>query len=155
MGELAASELPDLADIFPDDAQVRAEIGLQTEPNASPAQTLIQACGPCHNDALDQTLSRARFNIGLARMSRSELDLAIGRLSLPAHSDGVMPPPDVRQLDAQGRTRLIAFLRQDTRDAQDDAQLDQAAKQGMAKDPWKDLIIDSATEPTYPAKPAY
>src|SRR5688572_6467710 len=36
-GALAAEDLPDLADIFPDDPQTRAEIGLETEPGATPA----------------------------------------------------------------------------------------------------------------------
>ena len=76
-GEMDAAELPDLADIFPDDPQVRAEIGLQTEPKATPAETLIQACGPCHNNVLDQSISRARFNIGLSRMSRAELEALV------------------------------------------------------------------------------
>lgn len=131
-GELPADQLPDLADVFPDDPQTRAEIGLQTEPNASPAETLIQACGSCHNDVLDQTISRARFNIALARMSREELDLAIARIELPADSDVAMPPHGMRQLDPDGKQRLLAYLKEDTRSAEDDALLESAAKLGMA-----------------------
>ena len=82
-GELAADELPDLADIFPDDPLVRAQIGLQTEPDATPADALIQACGSCHNDVLDQTISRARFNIDLARLDRAAIERAIERIELP------------------------------------------------------------------------
>ena len=81
-GRLGADDLPDLSDIFPDDPRVRARIGLQTEPDATPAEPLIQACGSCHNDVLDQTISRARFNIDLARLDRAELDLAIERIEL-------------------------------------------------------------------------
>jgi mono/diheme cytochrome c family protein len=139
--ELSPDQLPDLADIFPDDPQVRAEIGLQIEPQASAPEALIQSCGQCHNDALDQSVSRARFNIALARMSRDELDLAIERIQLAPASSGVMPPPETRQLDAPGRARLIEYLRQTSRPPQDDMQLEQAAKLGMAKDPWADLII--------------
>lgn len=97
-GELPAAELPDLADIFPDDPQTRAEIGFQTEPNAAPAQTLIQACGACHNDVLDQTISRARFNIALGRMDRTAIDLAIARMQLPSDDPGVMPPQSRRTI---------------------------------------------------------
>jgi hypothetical protein len=139
--QLPKHELPDLADIYPDDPKKRAEIGLQTEPDAAPADLLIQACGPCHNDALDQKVSRARFNIALGRMSREELDVAIGRLTLPALSAGVMPPPEVRQLDAAGRTRLVEYLKQASRPAADETQLDAASRVGMAKDPWNGLII--------------
>jgi hypothetical protein len=133
--EPGAEQLPDLADIFPDDPQVRAEIGLQTEPFARPAEALIQACGQCHNDVLDQSISRARFNIALSRMSREELELAIARIEQPAGSAGVMPPPETRQLDAAGRARLLEYLRQNQRSAEDDALLEQAAQLGMAKDP--------------------
>lgn len=131
-GELPREQLPDLADIFPDDPQVRAEIGLQTEPNATPAETLIQACGSCHNDVLDQSISRARFNISLKRMSRDEIDLAIARIELDAHSDTVMPPKGMRQLDPEGKKRLLTYLRANQRSADDDALLESAAQAGMS-----------------------
>ncbi|HEX6244611.1 MAG TPA: hypothetical protein VFZ61_27020, partial [Polyangiales bacterium] len=133
-GQLPGEQLPDLSDIYPDDPQVRAEIGLSTEPAATAAQTLVQACGACHNDVLDQSVSRARFNVRLASMSRDELDLAITRIELAASADGVMPPHGMRQLDPGGRTRLIAYLRANQRSAEDDAFLDQAAKWGMAEE---------------------
>jgi hypothetical protein len=55
-GELDADELPDLSDIYPDDAALRARMGLQTEPDASAEDALIQACGACHNNVLDQSI---------------------------------------------------------------------------------------------------
>jgi hypothetical protein len=133
-GELAAEALPDLADVFPDDPQARAEIGLSTEPAASPAELLVQACGSCHNDVLDQSVSRARFSVRLARMSREELDLAIARIELPGDREGVMPPHGMRQLDAGGRARLLAYLRENVRSAEDDALLEDAARVGMAEE---------------------
>jgi hypothetical protein len=131
-GQLPAESLTDLSDIFPDDPQVRAEIGLQTEPGATPAQSLVQACGTCHNDILDQGISRARFNIALSRMSRAELDLAVQRLMEPSTSQYVMPPIVTRQLDDSGRKNLISYLQQDLRSSDDDALLDRAAQLGMA-----------------------
>ncbi len=131
-GEIPARELPDLADIFPDDPQVRAEIGLQTEPNATPAQTLVQACGTCHNDVLDQSISRARFNIALSRMSREQLDAAAARIERAPDSAGVMPPIGTRQLDPEGKKRLVEYLKRNERSADDDALLDSAARFGMA-----------------------
>jgi hypothetical protein len=133
-GELAADALPDLADIFPDDAELRAEIGLQTRPSASPAELLVQACGSCHNDVLDQTISRARFNIDLRRMDRAQLDLAVERLNAPHGAPGRMPPAESRQLDLSGQQRLIAYLQQSVRPEADDAFLERAAKLGMAGD---------------------
>jgi hypothetical protein len=133
-GEVGPEQLPDLSDIFPDDPQVRAELGLATEPDASPAELLIQACGSCHNDVLDQSISRARFNIALDRMSRGELDLAIERIERAPDASGVMPPPDTRQLEATGRARLLDYLRRGERSAEDDALLEHAAQQGMAQE---------------------
>jgi mono/diheme cytochrome c family protein len=131
-GELDADALPDLADIFPDDAQTRAEIGLQSTPDATPAEALVQACGTCHSDVLDQTVSRARFNIAVSRLGRPELDEAIARLKLPRGAAGSMPPPGRRQLDPAAIAPLIAFLKASQHPDRDDAFLEHAAEVGMA-----------------------
>jgi mono/diheme cytochrome c family protein len=131
-GELPAEELPDFADIFPDDPQIRAEIGLQTEPGATPAQMLVQACASCHNDVLDQTISRARFNVALGRMSRQEIDLAIARLQTPRDALIAMPPRGRRQIGPDDLTKLITYLQAQKRTAEDDALLERAATLGMA-----------------------
>lgn len=131
-GELSADELPDLADIFPEDPWVRAQIGLQTEPGGSAQDVLIQACGSCHNDVLDQTLSRARFNIDLWRLDAAEIATAVERIERAPEQAGVMPPPEARQLDAGGRERLLQYLRSDPRAQSPDARLQRAAALGMA-----------------------
>ncbi|HEX5658312.1 MAG TPA: hypothetical protein VFX59_14015 [Polyangiales bacterium] len=128
-GELRADELPDLSDIFPDDPMERARIGLQNEPGATPAQALVQVCAGCHNDVLDQTISRARFNVALARMSAAELEVAIDRLQRDPQAPGAMPPPESRHLDPDARARLITYLRD--RNTDDDAFLGRAASLGM------------------------
>ena len=110
-GELDASELPDLSDIYPDDPALRARIGLQTELDASPEELLIQACGSCHNNVLDQSISRARFNIDLSKLDPAELEVALDRISRDRSDPGVMPPLEARQLDATGRARLVEYLR--------------------------------------------
>jgi hypothetical protein len=91
---------------------------------------LVQACGSCHNDVLDQSLSRALFNIDLARMSRAELDLAIARLKAEPGA-GVMPPPGERQLDPDARAQLIEYLESNVRSSDDDALLGRVARLGM------------------------
>jgi hypothetical protein len=131
-GEISAAELPDLADTFPDDPQLRAEIGLQTDPDSTAAETLIQACGACHNDVLDQTISRARFNIALARMDQSERDLAIARITAEPSSEGVMPPRGRRQIAAEKVQELIEYLKRADRGEDDDTLLNTAARAGMA-----------------------
>jgi cytochrome c553 len=102
-----------------DDPQQRAEIGLRVEPNATPAEALVQACGACHNDVLDQTLSRARFSIALARMSRDELELAIERIQRAADDPGVMPPHGMRELDETARGQVADYLRASKRSPED------------------------------------
>jgi hypothetical protein len=130
-GEIEPEELPDLADIFPDDPSLRAKIGLQTEPDATPEDALIQACGGCHNDVLDQSISRARFSIALARLDRAEIDLAIDRIQRPRTTPGAMPPPEARQLDPDVRDRLLDYLRRDLTAVEIDPRLERAATLGM------------------------
>jgi mono/diheme cytochrome c family protein len=109
----------------------RAEIGFQTEPGASAVQALVQACGTCHNDVLDQTVSRARFNVAIGRLDRAELDTAIERLEAPQGTPGRMPPSGRRQLDADGLSRLLDYLKRNERSSEDDAFLEHAATVGM------------------------
>lgn len=111
---------------------MRAEIGLQTAPGDSPVTLLITACGSCHNDVLDQRISRARFSIDLATMDEAERKLAVERILRAPHEPGAMPPPEGRQLTPEARDRLTAYLQTASRDAQDDSALSHAAKQGMA-----------------------
>jgi cytochrome c553 len=138
-GALAAEQLPDLSDIFPDDPTLRAEIGLQTAPGDPPATLLITACASCHNDVLDQTISRARFNVDLTRMDQAELAIAVERMLRGPKAEGVMPPPEARQLPADARDVLITYLRATTRSADDDARLRRAAELGMAVEPASDF----------------
>lgn len=130
-GDLDADDLPDLADIYPDDPMLRARMGLQTDPDASAEEALIQACGSCHNDVLDQSVSRARFNIDLSRMDRAQLDLAIDRIQRDRSEPGAMPPPEARQLDSAALERLIEFLGEDHDSRDPDPRLEQAARLGM------------------------
>lgn len=127
----SADELPDLADIYPDDALTRARIGLETEPDASPVDALIQACGACHNDVLDQTLSRAAFNIDLSRMTRAERGRAIDRIERPRTAPGAMPPMHSRQLSDPVKARLLDYLR-DLPEGEGDERLEHAAARGFS-----------------------
>lgn len=126
------AEPPDLSDIFPDDPQIRAQIGLQTEPDASPVDVLIQACGSCHNDVLDQQLSRARFNLDLWKLDPREIAVAIARLKLDPKQPGAMPPPEARQLTPAARDRLLDYLQNDPLKTSPDPRLQHAATMGMS-----------------------
>ena len=131
-GELTEAELPDLGDVFPDDPETRAHIGLQTEPDASPEEALIQACGSCHNDVLDQGISRARFNIDLWKLDAAAIAQAIARIELDPTQPGVMPPPEARQLAPAARERLLDYLRNDPLSAAPDQRLQLGAAMGLA-----------------------
>jgi hypothetical protein len=131
-GDLAAAELPDLADIFPDDPQTRAEIGLQVEPEATPVQTLVQACGTCHNDVLDQSISRAKFNVDVSKLPAPEVEQAIQRLTLASDDPRIMPPAEARALTPDVRARLVDYLRAASYSEADRAFLSHAAAAGMA-----------------------
>lgn len=109
-GELERDALPDIRDVFPDDPQRLAEMGVMTEPGADGEEVLLQACGQCHNDRLDQTLSRANFQADLEGMSRAAKDRAIERLKLPASDPHAMPPPLLRVLTPEARQRAIEAL---------------------------------------------
>jgi hypothetical protein len=127
-GELDSAALPDLADIFPDEPLTRAQIGLEVEPDASATDALIQACAPCHNNALNPKISRAAFSIDLARMDKTEIQAAIERLELPPTAAGAMPPARARALTPSVRARLLDYLRSET---EIDPQLAQAAESAM------------------------
>jgi mono/diheme cytochrome c family protein len=110
-GTLPQHELPDLGDVFPDDAQRLAELGFAAEPEATGPELLTQVCAACHNAALDPTLTRARFDVELSRMGRAGLENAIARLELPEDDALRMPPAGFRDLDAAARLRLVEYLR--------------------------------------------
>jgi hypothetical protein len=62
---------------------------------------MVQICQQCHNPSLDQTVSRAKFDVTkLATMSRDEKDKAIKRLTLDPTAFRRMPPPRFRALSA-------------------------------------------------------
>jgi cytochrome c553 len=107
-GILAMDELPDIRDVLLD-AGLR-DMGFMVKAGQSGAQILVNACAQCHNSHLNQTISRARFNVDLSRMSRAEKDLAIRRLKLPAHDARRMPPDRVRLLTPQEIELLIKEL---------------------------------------------
>lgn len=108
-GALPRDQLPDLADVFLDDAL--PDMTLRPRPGQTGRQILIQMCRQCHNSRLDQTISRARFNVEiLDQMPRGEKDEAIRRVQLPAHAARRMPPTRFRELDPTSLELVIEEL---------------------------------------------
>jgi mono/diheme cytochrome c family protein len=98
-GTLPKDQLGDMAAVFTDPAQRamthKPALGLTGR------QILVQVCQQCHNSHLDQTISRARFNVEqLDTLARGEKDEAIRRVGLPLDACSHMPPVRFRELDA-------------------------------------------------------
>ena len=63
---------------------------------------LGQMCQQCHNPSLDQTQTRARFDVTkLDTTLREENNLAIKRLTLDVNAFRRMPPPRFRSLSPE------------------------------------------------------
>jgi hypothetical protein len=107
-GTMPPEKMPDIRDIFPDAAM--RNLGFGVKEGASGAEIITQACAHCHNAKLDQTISRARFDVDLTKMSREEKDIAIARLKLPPADPLRMPPTMFRTLTPEEIDRAVAEL---------------------------------------------
>jgi hypothetical protein len=102
--------LPDIRDVILDEAL--PELGLRPQPGATGQQILQQMCQRCHNSTLDQTISRANFNVeNFAAMSRAQKDNAIARLGVSASAPTLMPPARFGSLSSQELATVVDFLK--------------------------------------------
>jgi hypothetical protein len=109
-GTLPRDQLPDIRGVFADSAL--SAMSIRPKPGLDGRGILIHMCSQCHNSRLDQTLTRARFNVmTLDAMSREERDIAIARLQLPDRDPAKMPPPQSRLLSDAEQALVIAELR--------------------------------------------
>jgi len=119
-GVLAATDLPDIREVFLD-AGLR-DMGFKVMAGLDGQQIITQACIQCHNSRLNQTITRARFNVDIARMSDTqggvltgsaldaELSLAIARLKLPPEDVRKMPPELFKTLDPAEIEAAASYL---------------------------------------------
>ena len=110
-GTLPRDQMPDISDTLLDsalpDMSIRPAVGLDGR------GILTHMCRMCHNSQLDQTQSRANFDIDkLATLSRAEKDYAIQRLQLPDTDVHHMPPVRFHELSQAERDAAIAELMQ-------------------------------------------
>jgi len=108
-GALPRAQMPDVTDVYLDsalpDMSVRPKAGLDGQ------GILVHMCRMCHNSSLDQTISRANFNVDtLASLARAEKDAAIARLQLPDTDAHHMPPVRFHELSQAERDLAIAEL---------------------------------------------
>lgn len=88
------------------------QMGFMVKANLDGEGILRQACQQCHHDKLDQTISRALFNVNLSKMSRGQKDEAIKRLNLPETNPLAMPPSRFKTLTKSEKELLIKLLRE-------------------------------------------
>jgi hypothetical protein len=93
--------------------QTEEELGHRPRAGASAEEILHHVCQRCHNDELDQTLTRARFNAERpSELTEMQKMAAITRLTEPDDSKYQMPPRRFATLPDAERQTLIDFLSQ-------------------------------------------
>jgi len=108
-GTLPVTQLPDIRDTFLDAAL--ADMSIRPKPGLDGRGILAHMCRMCHNPQLDQTISRAAFDIDkLDTLSRGEKDEAIKRLMLPDTDRRKMPPARFHVLTDAERQLVIDEL---------------------------------------------
>jgi hypothetical protein len=108
-GTLARDQMPDIADTLLDSAL--ADMSIRPKPGLDGRGILQHMCQMCHNDKLDQTISRARFDVvNLATLSRAAKDEAIRRVRLPASDVKHMPPVRFHTLSDAERDLVVQEL---------------------------------------------
>jgi hypothetical protein len=120
-GTLAASALPDLRNVFKT-SRLFEMAGIAARPGLDGAGIVTSMCTQCHNSRLDQTITRARFNVDLAAMSNpagglltaaernAEIGVAITRLSMPPDDVRKMPPESMKTLSAAEIGLVTTYL---------------------------------------------
>lgn len=107
-GEITADELPDIRDAFLESQQWK--MGFAAKPGLDGQGIITQLCSTCHNEKLNQNLSRARFDADLTKMSMEQRATAAERLQLPDDHLLKMPPAGSSSLTAQQVDLLVQTL---------------------------------------------
>ncbi len=90
-GTLPRSSLMDFRSIF--NGAGMSDMSFQPKASLDGRGIMVAICQHCHNAVLDQTISRARFDVTkLATMTRDEKDIAIARLQISIDDRRKMPP---------------------------------------------------------------
>jgi hypothetical protein len=108
-GTLARDQLPDISDTLLDAAL--ADMSIRPKAGLDGKGILQHMCQMCHNSTLDQSITRARFDVQkLSTLSRGIKDEAIRRLQLPDADRKHMPPVRFHTLSDAERDLAIAEL---------------------------------------------
>ncbi|HEU0030507.1 MAG TPA: hypothetical protein VFQ53_07740 [Kofleriaceae bacterium] len=110
-GTLPRDQMPDIRATIKDSAL--ADMSIRPKPGLDGRGILVHMCQMCHNSRLDQTISRASFDVErLDQMSRTEKDEAIRRLQMPDTDARKMPPVRFHELSDAERQLAIDVLSQ-------------------------------------------
>lgn len=110
-GQIKKSELPDMTRVFLDSAL--PDLSMVPKVGATGKEVLLQMCAQCHQPDLDQSISRARFDMSKllnGTMSKEEKEAAKARLTLPSSDARKMPPLIMRQLPPESLQAAIDEL---------------------------------------------
>lgn len=103
------AQMVDIRDVFLDAAAV--DLSFVPRPGLDGRGLLTQLCHRCHNPKLDQTLSRARFDVEkLDALPAAEKKLAIDRIRLPDGDPLHMPPARFVTVSDAERAAMIDAL---------------------------------------------
>jgi len=112
----------DISDVF-DDSSLSA-LGLRVSDELTAPEILVQACSQCHHGELNQSISRAQFEVGPAAFGQPDSDLGDHfinltsfqldqmkeRINLPSDHLGLMPPARFRTLTTSERAAVSEWL---------------------------------------------
>jgi len=108
-GKIAAKDLPDIRRVFLDSAL--EDTMMRPKASMTGKEILVSACAQCHNPKLDQSISRARFDVTkMDTMTRAQKDAVIARLKLPASNRLHMPPAIIRSLPDDAIAKAVQEL---------------------------------------------
>ena len=108
-GTMARDQLPNISDVFSDAAL--PSISIRPAVGSDGLGILRHICGRCHNGSLDQTQTRARFNVfDLDSASPAIKAEAVNRLMLPDEAALKMPPSRFHTLSEEERDLAIQVL---------------------------------------------
>ena len=108
-GTLPPDQMPDIRDTFLD--STLTDLSIRPKPGLDGRGILVHMCRTCHNSQLDQTQSRARFDIdSLSTLPRAIKDMAIQRLMMPDGDARKMPPTRFHELSDAERQLAIDEL---------------------------------------------
>ena len=90
---------------------VLTELSIAPRSDASAQEILTHMCARCHNDSLDQTITRSNFNaMALTTLSEEDKDLIADRLDRDHTDAKLMPPSRFATMPDWAKDRVLQWL---------------------------------------------